>query len=383
MRTCETTRLAVLLMAVLVASCARAEDTLALKSGDILSGELKELSGGVVVFHTKLAGQVFLPAGEVRGIATAEPWEIMVNSDDPLYGRLRYSGRDVYVDPLEGGAPRPVDLEAIKSARLLPASHASPGDVEEAGALSSWELSAGAGYYGRLGPRDYGDPFVTGLVKRAEERWDFASRFRLGLGGSSDWPQYFTARNELRLYHDEQYYGLAGLDIERDTDIGLSLRSDLSAAAGREFFLEPDHELRGDTGVMVTAERFNASRLPASVRRELGGLRLGRRFDDWKSAAYYTYGERRRQQTSVSWRFRLVYRRDLPFDGLFTEDLAVYPSLTDLGEMRARSESAVQFPLTTRLSVRFDLLLDYERTPEFRGVDPWRTTVGAGVVFDF
>ena len=370
-------------MAVLVASCARAEDTLALKSGDILSGELKELSGGVVVFHTKLAGQVFLPAGEVRGIATAEPWEIMVNSDDPLYGRLRYSGRDVYVDPLEGGAPRPVDLEAIKSARLLPASHASPGDVEEAGALSSWELSAGAGYYGRLGARDYSDPFVTALVNRAEERWDFASRFRLGLGGSSDWPQYFTARNELRLYHDEQYYGLAGLDIERDTDIGLSLRSDLSAAAGREFFLEPDHELRGDTGVMVTAERFNASRLPASVRRELGGLRLGRRFDDWKSAAYYTYGERRRQQTSVSWRFRLVYRRDLPFDGLFTEDLAVYPSLTDLGEMRARSESAVQFPLTTRLSVRFDLLLDYERTPEFRGVDPWRTTVGAGVVFDF
>ena len=383
MRTCETTWLAVLLVAVLAAWSARAEDTLALKSGDTLSGELKELSEGVVVFHTKLTGQVFLPAGEVRGIATAEPWEIMVDSDTPLYGRLRYSGSDVYVDPLEGGAPRPVDLEAVKYARVLPASHASSEDVDETGERSSWELSAGAGYYGRLGARDYSDPFVTVMLKRAEERWNFASRLRLGLGGSSDWPRYFTARNELRLYRGEQYYGLAGLDVERDTDIGLSIRGDLSAALGREFFLDSDHELRGDTGLMVTAERFNASLLPASMRRELGGLRSGWGFDDWKSAAYYTYGERRRQQTGVAWRFQLAYRRDIPFDGLFTEDLVVYPSLTDLGEMRARSESAVQFPLTTRLSVRFDLLLDYERTPEFRSVDPWRTTVGAGVVFDF
>ncbi|MFP4173128.1 MAG: DUF481 domain-containing protein [Candidatus Hydrogenedentota bacterium] len=383
MRTCETTRLAVLLMAALAAWCACAEDTLALKSGEILSGELKELSEGVVVFRTKLTGQVFLPAEEVRGIATAEPWEIVGNADAPLCGRLRYSGEEVYVDPLEGGAPQPVDLAGVESARLLPASHASSGDVEEAGALSAWELSAGAGYYGRLGVRDYGDPFVTVLVKRAEERWDFASRFRVGLGGSSDWPQYFTARNELRLHHDEHYYGLTALDLERDTDIGLSIRSDLSAAAGREFFLDSAHELRGDTGVMVSAERFNASRLPIAVRPGLGGLRSGWGFDDWKSTAYYTYGKRSRQHTGVSWRFRLLYKRDVPFDGLFTKDLAVYPSLTDVGELRARSESTLQFPLTSHLNVRFELLLDYQRTPEFSRVDPWRTTVGAGVVFDF
>ncbi len=371
------------LMAMLIVCIADADDTLALKSGDILSGELKELSEGVVVFHTRLTGQVFLPAGEVRGIATREPWEIVMDSGAPLHGRLRYSGREVYVDPLEGGAPHAVDLEMIQSARLLPAADAAAGDTENTGTPSAFDLSVGAGYYSRLGAHGHGDPFVTVLMSRAAERWELESRFRLGIGSSTDWPRYFTARNELRFRRDDPYYALAGLDLERDAAIGLSMRGDLSAAVGRVFLPGPDHELRGDTGLMLSAERYNASRLPFSLRRDFRGPHIGRGFDDWRSTAYYTYTERRRQQTGVSWRFRLTYRMDIPFDGLFTEDLAVYPSLTGLGEVRARSESAVHFPITTRLSVRFDLLLDYERSPEFSGVDPWRTTVGAGVVFDF
>jgi hypothetical protein len=55
----------------------------------------------------------------------------------------------------------------------------------------------------------------------------------------------------------------------------------------------------------------------------------------------------------------LRYARALFKGGRISENLLVYPSITELGNLRARSESVVSFPFTSRLRLKLDLLLDF------------------------
>jgi len=66
-----------------------------------------------------------------------------------------------------------------------------------------------------------------------------------------------------------------------------------------------------------------------------------------------------------------------------SQTFSLYPSMTDLGELRARSESSLLMPVTAHLDFRLHLFVDYEDEPEFESMEKWRTSIGAGFQWDF
>ena len=72
-----------------------------------------------------------------------------------------------------------------------------------------------------------------------------------------------------------------------------------------------------------------------------------------------------------------------PFPLQIRENLYLYPSITDLGEFRAESNTALLFPVSTKLQLRLDLLVEYDNSLPFNRLDHWQTAVGAGLQVDF
>ncbi len=378
---CSIGRAAIILAVALgtgLALADAAKDTMALNNGDVLSGTLKEFGDGAAVFHTALAGMVIVPAEEVRAITTAEPRRVYLVNGEELTGRILTEGNAVYVASPTGR----VALDLADVADIMPAPEGGAFDeAVEAGAPSAgrntFELELGALW--RSGVRDYSEPFAAFMWRYEGERWDFESRARVALSGGGDFPLYFLSQSEWRRELDDRYYGLFAVDMERDRREGLEWRFDLGAGAGRRLWETNAQHLDADTGLTLTADYFDLGGMERGVRREAldGGL------GGWRSAAYYRSAGRTHHETEAAWRVRLQYTRDVFLDGEFTEDLVFYPSLTDWGQLRARSESVIRFPLSTNLNLRFDVLFDYQRHRAFPGLDPWRATVGAGIVWDF
>jgi len=147
------------------------------------------------------------------------------------------------------------------------------------------------------------------------------------------------------------------------------LRGNLSLGVGKDLFAGTTHQLEADVGVGGTAEYFDTELLEKSQTNGLG--KPFRRRDST------------RDEQELHLRLRLRYARTLFKNGAFEKDLKLYPSLTGLGELRARSESSLLFPFTQRFKLKLDLLVDYESSSEFHGLDHWRTSVGASFLWDF
>ena len=77
------------------------------------------------------------------------------------------------------------------------------------------------------------------------------------------------------------------------------------------------------------------------------------------------------------------YGRPILRNGRLAQDVLVLPSLTDFGDLRATSESALLVPLTSSLKLKLNLRVDFDDEPEFRGIDEWQTSVGASIRWDF
>ncbi|MFO7976014.1 MAG: hypothetical protein R6V12_15425, partial [Candidatus Hydrogenedentota bacterium] len=61
---------------------------MSLTRGDILEGELVDLSGGIVVFDTGLAGQVIVPVSQVRSLSTEDAYDVELREGKRLQGHF-------------------------------------------------------------------------------------------------------------------------------------------------------------------------------------------------------------------------------------------------------------------------------------------------------
>ncbi|HNT87088.1 MAG TPA: DUF481 domain-containing protein, partial [Candidatus Hydrogenedentes bacterium] len=154
-------------------------------------------------------------------------------------------------------------------------------------------------------------------------------------------------------------------DIERDTGAALDLRAQLTLGV---------HDRLFDNGVSILH----------------GFAGLGAAYEDWDATALEDRehfrapsGESKETDRELSMQLRLRYSRAILKTGAVDGDIVVYPSLTDLGDFRARSEAAFTLPVMPRLKLRLNLRLDYDSDPGLSGLDEWGASVGAGFRWDF
>lgn len=356
-----------LIACTLLTSATGGADILRLEGGDRLSGSLVEISGGALSFRTKLAGKIFVPLDQVTGLRTTGLVAISLGDDKLLTGRLETSRGQIWMVSPSGEERRLLILSEVTSFAVVPAA----AEIEEDRAPlagGATDVSIETGYRWRTGTVDYSGPYTKVELIHRSQKTTFSGKLDTEfVGDQGRIDRFFDAEATVTLERPGAWEPEIVLELERNRDKALDLRADLSVGMAKDFFASETQTFRGSLGAGVSVARFD----PGPLRRDEGTP--GRpRFHE---------GPRSDKDLNLHLSFR--YTRKL-FRGAYIEEILVLrPSLTDIGHGRAEFESSVYVPLSPKLKLRIDVLVDYEDRLHFNGLDDWRTSVGAGIRFDF
>jgi hypothetical protein len=351
--------------AVIALASAAYGDKLVTMNGEALSGTLERIEGGTVVYRAEMAGKMLLPIDEVRSLAVERPALVTLRDGSELRGVPEIAHGKLVVRHADGAEK---SIELIDVATLTPEKPQAASTMELTGntVLSS---SAETGMLWRSGHRDYTDLFTRLFLHRIGEASDFTSELFVERADASEFPRWLRGDVRWDLDAGKDVYPFISVYAERDTDKALAFRGDLTVSMAGNILDRPGNRLVAEAGIDAETAVFDSDFLERGDGSSEGLL--------W----WRDYRKADRQQLNV--RLALRYRRDLFNGGELTSGLYFQPSLTDLGRLRARSESALTLPFTPRLSLRLNLMLDYEECLEFSELEQWRTSVGASVLWGF
>lgn len=370
-------------------------DTLLLRGGDRLTGTLEDIIDGAAGFKTELAGLIIISADEIRALSTSRPFRVAFSDGRTLQGRIRTDDDTILLVPIDGGRAVPINVVDVVSA--IPISAAEEQAFRTA---PEWEGSIDAGVLLRSGASSRTRPFGRLTLERTGLESDFMAKVLLEYGESEDYPALFSSLMAWRAVGSGPVYPMAALEIERDTAEGIGLRVDLGAGFGTTLVDAENQRLTGSAGLGATFESFDAGPVlqadygryaaqlagrmeSAELLRLLSSGPLIGSFEKFKDLAYYADEERRYQEQAISGRLQLTFEREWLLDSRLVQDLVLYPQLTALGELHGRSETALRFPVTPALALQLNLRIDFDSDPAFRALDEWRSTLGAGLSWEF
>jgi len=346
-------------MSILIAGAARA-DLLVLDSGESLSGTTIRVAEGTLVFRTTLAGQMMVPMDQVYALTTAANLFVGMADETVHYGRLAMRDKQPRLLPLDGREARPIDLAQVNEAIPIPSPPGS-GEADYEARLAEWRATIEAGVQWHGGNRDHLDLISRLELSRKSETSSFESDVLMERADPDDFPSFIRGEAELRGRGDRPLQPYLQARAERDTDAALDLRAGLSLGVIRPLLENGAHGLDALAGLDYTHEEWD----PAPLRSNEGPVLFA--------------GDSQRTTGELNLQLGLRYSRALFGSGTLNGDVVFYPALTNLGDLRARSQTALTFPLSTRLRLRLDLLIDFDNQPEFHGLNEWDAAVGASV----
>lgn len=354
-----------------LASMLAGADTLFLEGGDRLSGTLLNISEGTPSFRVKLAGNVYVPLERVSGVNTVEEVALLLGEDRTLRGRMVFEEGETYLYLSGERVYGPVALGEVRGVSNLPEEEPTGGEVEQESSDSGVEVSVGRGYRWRTGTEDYSGLSLKLGLKAPTKSGTFETRINLeqsGEGGDDrDINRFFDAQARATAENGGDWNPELTLQLEGDRNKALKFRGEVLAGLGRDVLMDENQRLVGVAGIGMAFERYDAK----ALRRDADGLvpPLG--------------GDDSATQREINLDLQLRYERRIFGTGTLREELVIRPSLSNLGDLRSRLESAVMVPIPLGLKLKMDLLLDYEKEPEFAGIDEWSTAFGASVHLEF
>ena len=328
-------RFLILSLAMALAGAAAA-DSLDVAKGDSFSGKLTRYAEGVVHFRTKLAANLIVPVDEVVRLATDGPFLVKTKGGAAVEGKLTFERNQFVVNADD--KEQTFGLDEVES--IEPVKQVNPP------AEKPLHLSAESGVLWRFGDDDYADAFGRFRLSTSLDKLLFDSDVFLDRADTDEFPRWLTASTRLRFSPDSLWQPTLRFDFERDTDKALRSRAGLNAGYTRVF---PELGLEAEAGLQGETSRWR-----------------GEHSDE-----------------DLNLRLALRYTRQIFENGSFTNSLSFTPSLINPEQIRARSESALAFPLVQRIQLKLNLMIDYEDYPELQSLPKWRTTVGASFLWDF
>ena len=338
---------------VMAAAFARA-DIVVLDSGESLSGTFSRIRENTLVFRTSLEGQMMTPLANVKSLTVETPLYISMSDDRVYYGRLVARGSGQVIEPLDGGAPIPVNVVEIWE--TLPIPTPPSGNVNPA--EQDWKLEAAPGAQWRSDGKTPAEPVLRLDASGKLKEWELRGDAVLERSDPDRFPAYLRARGEAFYGEPGSLRPFAGLEFERNLDRSLSDRTALSLGLYQA----------------LTAENTQSFSLMAALSAEQQQRRDEQRFLAGDSAG---------NDAALGLRLGLRFIRLFGNGDSLSESLTLFTNLAALDEFRARSETVFMLPVGNRLHLRLDLNIDYESPSYFGADDPWSATLGAGINMAF
>jgi hypothetical protein len=342
-------------------------DTMMLANGDRLTGSLVEISDGVVVFRTTLAGQVIVPASRVDAL-TSDGAYVITFEDDLVETATFVQDEDgPHIQKVGSNESTPVDLGAIVSTEPAPEATESGEGVR---------IDLGAGVLYRDGNESTTAPYTDLRIRYPGERTQFGAGVMMDLK-DEDFPRYLNSYADWTWLPGNAFRPLFRLSYERDTLSALDYRTGATVGV-RGAFLDTNRQtLEGDLGLNLALESYDADYL--WNRRDFASPT---RWSMARSMLTYRDDYDDETNTEINLAGRLWYGAEVAPRLRFEDELEVYAGLTDPG-MRMRNASRLLVPLTSRFALKLEVQVDYEDSPQYRKLDQWRSSVGAGFEVGF
>ncbi len=366
---------------VCAAALGAGADVLFLTNGDRLSGTIVEVNAEGVFIDTPYAGEV--------GVAMDTIDHAETDAGDAL-------------------ALEPMVLEAAAEdtpADAAPAAAAAPAKARE---RDNWTGSVEAGATFRTGNTDTTNAHLEAKAVRERERHILTLRAYTAYGESNDLLNTRQYRGEARWQHypRERLYWYLQSAAEHDAGRKLDLRLNAAIGAGYDVIDRERQKLSIDGGFDFTYEEWSAftpegrastrearrAAAQASLLGILPGLADGSTplttanitsLAESIRAYLNPLPEARRTDDFVSLRLGLNWEKHLFKNSVLTEELILFPQITDFGEFRATSDLALTTPLSEHLSMKINLKTEYHSQADETGADEWDNNLITSLRYEF
>ena len=340
---------AVLAAALLVPATALAAktDVVVLRNGDRITGEVKQLAYGQLKYSTDDMGTLYIEWDKIASLQTGQVLQVELLDGRRFYGSAPEPGEgdgalalDVVRGEKRGEA---VTLRMGEVARISPVEQGSwierlDGAVSFGFGYTQATDVSQTNFSGNIGARSYKRRWNVALDANTSTQSDGPSSERASLTGTSE------------RFLPNRYYYEGSLQFSQNDELGLDLRSTLSATFGRYLSQRSDREWRAGAGLALSREERSDGTTLESIELPL---------------------------TST---FRM-FRLDSPKTNIDIS-LTLLPSLTESGRWRGEAEVSARHEIIDDLFFEVSLYDSYDnRPPEGAASNDWNVVTSLGYSF--
>ncbi|HWU98605.1 MAG TPA: DUF481 domain-containing protein [Oxalicibacterium sp.] len=294
-----------------------------LNNGDQITGELKQLSDGVLTFKSGVFGEVKIPWGNVSKLISDDGTRVQLHNGSVVEGQISLdAGGSVAFDDAQPSQPQMLARQDI--AALNP-------PVFDGSTKYSGKFDLG-GAFNRGNSHD--DQLHTSgefVARQPEDRytlnWEINEAKSAGVKTTSN----RRLLGQYDMFLDPKNYLFVNAKAERDELAGLNLRSGVGAGYGRQFIDTDVTRLSGESSLNYIREDYDIS--PDDSFPTLGlGFKYEQKFFDQK----------------------LVYFNNFNLD----------KNLQDRSDVLIRNRMGIRVPIASGINLSTQFNLDYDNEPE-------------------
>ncbi len=300
-----------------VASPARADEVVTLKSGDTITGTLKKVSKKLLEIETAYAGVLQVDWKEVAGLKCDRPLKVSLVEGEPIEGTVAPGPNGALLVQPASGAAVTIDPANVHHIRVLGAA---------------WSGLIDVGFRNTNGNSDTVGALLQGEAIRASEINELKLKgiFRYGENQSSvseaNW--YTLGRYRHEIAGPVFAYGSAEFLQDRFKDINLN--TILSAGLGVTILEEDWIDLSSELGAAWVRNDFRTNPDEDHVAGRLGA------------------------DTRIT----------LPLDLEFTDSLIYVPNFETTNDWQLRNEAAFSTAIAAGWKANVGMILEYDNKPE-------------------
>jgi len=233
------------------AALAAKTDVVVLLNGDRITGEVKQLAYGQLKYKTDDMGTIYIEWDKVRSLTTKQVLQVETLDGRRVYGAAPDAAADesslTVIQARGPGKGEPLTVAMADVARI--------GTVEEGAWYERLDGAASFGFNYTQGTditqSNFSGNFGTRNYKR---KWDVALDWNTSSESGGPSSERASLTGTVERFLPNRYYYEGSLGFSQNDELGLDLRSMLSATFGRYLVQRSDREWRAGTGLAASRE---------------------------------------------------------------------------------------------------------------------------------
>jgi small nuclear ribonucleoprotein (snRNP)-like protein len=298
-------------------------DIITLANGDRITGEVKSLDRGQVEFSTDAAGTIYIEWNKIEFISVDQDIQVETESGTRYFGRI--SASDSAFKVLVNTSDGPAELDSTKVVSMNP--------IDEGG-FRNIDLNISAGYNFTKASNVTQFNIALDSKYRTRKRIlsaDFSSL--ISDSSNNDISQRQSLSFNYTRLRTNRWLNDGGVSFDRNDELGLNLRTSLSAGGGRILRRTSNSEVTLKGGLKATKE--NNVDQPSDVN------------------SLESYG-------IMTWEW---YRYDSP-ELDWSTSLEIIPSLTESGRVRSEFDATLRWEILHDFFWQLSFYNSYDNKPQ-------------------